>query len=301
MTSSWNSKVCMGSAAGYITIMLFSDMAWLSPIFILIKTAIFITPHWPCDTMFQITQLSSQGWTWPLTPADLHTLLGKPTPRDIVPKFSYNYCCFLCQLPSKFNNYCVFICFVTKWLAVLFEQFIIQNDDHNVPHYDHDDYRPTSGLLCALCLLLHLCCDGFTAMCPWASYQIRKITGCACAWNAGNVFPATDFEWNRLLAMWHVPWCMSGSLTHGGGENVPGIRGAGAIHKFTYLARGPWDAARRHFHRHSHNLLARSIAGLWHQVSIISNGWNDIISHNYKEICDAHHGVLKLFYFFSFH
>ena len=31
----------------------------------------------------------------------------------------------------------------------------------------------------------------------WASYQIRKVAGCACAGNAGNVFPATDFEGNR--------------------------------------------------------------------------------------------------------
>ena len=31
---------------------------------------------------------------------------------------------------------------------------------------------------------------------PWASYQIRKIVGCACAGNAGNVFPATDFKGN---------------------------------------------------------------------------------------------------------
>ena len=29
---------------------------------------------------------------------------------------------------------------------------------------------------------------------PWASFQIRKIAGCACA---GNVFPATDFKGNR--------------------------------------------------------------------------------------------------------
>ena len=34
-------------------------------------------------------------------------------------------------------------------------------------------------------------------MAPWASYQIRKIAGCACAGNAGNVFPATDFKGNR--------------------------------------------------------------------------------------------------------
>ena len=31
----------------------------------------------------------------------------------------------------------------------------------------------------------------------WASYQIRKIAGCVCAGNAGNVFPATDFKGNR--------------------------------------------------------------------------------------------------------
>ena len=38
----------------------------------------------------------------------------------------------------------------------------------------------------------------------------------------------------------HVPWCMSGSLTRGGGENVPDIPGACATRNFTNLARGPW-------------------------------------------------------------
>ena len=66
----------------------------------------------------------------------------------------------------------------------------------------------------------------------WASYQIRKIAGCACAGNAGNVFPATDFKGNRDLGMHRgtcvtqVPWCVSGLLTCGGGENVPGIPSA---------------------------------------------------------------------------
>ena len=32
---------------------------------------------------------------------------------------------------------------------------------------------------------------------PWTSYQIHKIASCACAWNAENVFPATDFTGNR--------------------------------------------------------------------------------------------------------
>ena len=70
---------------------------------------------------------------------------------------------------------------------------------------------------------------------PWASYQIRKIAGCACAGNAGNVFPRRRFQRKPVVSdpgmhhgtcVTHVPWCMSGSLTCGDGENVPGIPGA---------------------------------------------------------------------------
>ena len=69
----------------------------------------------------------------------------------------------------------------------------------------------------------------------WASYQIRKIAGCTCAGNAGNVFPRRRFQRKLLVSdpgmhhgtcVTHVPWCMSGSLTCGDGENVPGIPGA---------------------------------------------------------------------------
>ena len=69
----------------------------------------------------------------------------------------------------------------------------------------------------------------------WASYQIRKIAGCACAGNAGKVFPRRRFQRKPLVSdpgmhhgtcVTHVPWCMSGSLTCGNGENVPGIPGA---------------------------------------------------------------------------
>ena len=38
----------------------------------------------------------------------------------------------------------------------------------------------------------------------------------------------------------HMSWCMPGSLIRGGGENVPGIPGARAIHNFTYLVRGQY-------------------------------------------------------------
>ena len=46
------------------------------------------------------------------------------------------------------------------------------------------------------------------------SYQIRKIAGCACAGNAGNVFPI-DPDMHHGTCLTHVPWCMSGSLTSG--------------------------------------------------------------------------------------
>ena len=70
---------------------------------------------------------------------------------------------------------------------------------------------------------------------PWASYQIRKIAGCACAGNAVNVFARRRFQRKPLVSdpgmhhgtcVTHVPWCMPGSLTCGDGENVPGIPGA---------------------------------------------------------------------------
>ena len=40
----------------------------------------------------------------------------------------------------------------------------------------------------------------------------------------------------------HIPWCMSGSLTRGGGENVLSIPGACTTRNFTYLTRGPWSS-----------------------------------------------------------
>ena len=88
-----------------------------------------------------------------------------------------------------------------------------------------------------------------TSVARWASYQIPRIAGCACAGNAGNVFPRRRFQRKLLVSdpgmhhgtcVTHVPWCMSGSLTCGDGENVPGIPGACATRNFAYLARGPW-------------------------------------------------------------
>ena len=55
-----------------------------------------------------------------------------------------------------------------------------------------------SQLLCQPTFVTHCTLCGHTS---WASYEICKIAGCACTGNAGNVFPATNFKGNRLLAI----------------------------------------------------------------------------------------------------
>ena len=65
-------------------------------------------------------------------------------------------------------------------------------------------------------------------------------------------FPRRRIQKKLLVsdpAMYHgmcvrqVPWCMSESLTRGGGENVPGLPGACATHNFTYLVRGSYPVS----------------------------------------------------------
>ena len=89
--------------------------------------------------------------------------------------------------------------------------------------------------LCFVVVVFWNCGEFLRFFYPWASYQIRKIAGCACAGNAGNVFPRRRFQRKPLVSdpgmhhgtcVMHVPWCMSGSLTCGDGESVPGIPGA---------------------------------------------------------------------------
>ena len=86
-----------------------------------------------------------------------------------------------------------------------------------------------------------------TGTCSWASYQIRKIASCACAGNAGNVFPAcrlviptcitahawrtcSDVCWDRWLALFIRSWWRGK-----GSRNSQRMRNR----NFMYLVRGP--------------------------------------------------------------
>ena len=90
----------------------------------------------------------------------------------------------------------------------------------------------------------HRCVPMVYSLTTWASYQMRKIAGCACAGNASNVFPATDFKGNRKLAIVALSRHVrdARAVMHGGiakpgwRGNVPGIPGACETHYFTYEA-----------------------------------------------------------------
>ena len=111
------------------------------------------------------------------------------------------------------------------------------------------DYRrhwfsKTTGVLTNPLLLAEY--SGRSRSIPWASYQIHKMAGCACAGNAGNVFPTT-VGWGSRHASRHVrhardvmrdSW-LAVSFEIGVGANVSGIRSACTTRNFANLVRGP--------------------------------------------------------------
>ena len=68
---------------------------------------------------------------------------------------------------------------------------------------------------------------------------------------------------HHVTCVTHVPWCMPGSLTRGGGENVTVIPGACATRNFLYLVRGPC-----HHHTHFALRLLHAKEGLgWEELT----------------------------------
>ena len=64
-------------------------------------------------------------------------------------------------------------------------------------------------------------------------------------WECWKRFPhhrkplVSDPGMHHGMCVTHVLWCMLGSLTRGGGENVPGIPGACTTRNVTYLVKSP--------------------------------------------------------------
>ena len=101
-----------------------------------------------------------------------------------------------------------------------------------------------------------------------------------------------------------MPWCVSGSLTHGGGANVPGIPGACATHNFTYLARSQWPAAWWHWgsawaiidlssmkycdihlRAIAHEMIKLSIRNIGLQITIrVASPMGQRVDHLYQEL-----------------
>ena len=79
-----------------------------------------------------------------------------------------------------------------------------------------------------------------------AYYQMGKTVVCTYAGNSGKRFLhhrlqrkplVSDSGMHHGTCLTHMRWYMSGSLTRGDGENVPGIPGACATRNFTFVAR----------------------------------------------------------------
>ena len=95
----------------------------------------------------------------------------------------------------------------------------------------------------------------------------------------------------------HMPWCMSGSLTRGGGENVLSIPGACATRNFTYLARGPWQSLGDRYSPPGAGGYCR------HSTVPVASNFNKCIKHlndtNFKVyIYVNNHGMLVILVFF---
>ena len=76
--------------------------------------------------------------------------------------------------------------------------------------------------------------------------------------------PVGDPDMHYGTCVTHVPWCMSGSLTRGDGENVPGIPGACAIRNIKYLVRGPLNGSEYvNGYQHDHVIKWKHFPCYW--------------------------------------
>ena len=111
---------------------------------------------------------------------------------------------------------------------------------------------------------------------PFTDTQNR---GLRMRWECWERFPHHRLQKKPLIShlgmyhatcVTHVSWWMLGSLNRGGGENVPGIPGACATRKSTYLARSPciqlsWCHAALNIACHIDGTMQRRLTQLRYQ------------------------------------
>ena len=122
-----------------------------------------------------------------------------PTSRDVIVE---DPCAVWAQATRKCTKCSVTIAVGIPILLFYFISLIDRSHDNNTISFTLSNLRNMfiwefDGE-CALFAFIDYC-DVITH--AWASYQTRKIAGCACAGNAGNVYPATDFKGNPQLAI----------------------------------------------------------------------------------------------------
>ena len=110
---------------------------------------------------------------------------------------------------------CRFLLTTFQWTCASRLPFILTSTFGEIANSNYHLCFPcfVVAVLCSILLYIFIVrCSFDTVNClhnrhivdpPWASCQICKIAGCACAGNAGNVFPTTVGWWSRH-ASWHV-------------------------------------------------------------------------------------------------
>ena len=119
----------------------------------------------------------------------------------------------------------------------------------------------------------------------WASYQIRKNCVLCMRRECRERFPrhrlqmkpqVSDPGIHQGTCITHVPWCMPGSLTHGGKKNATGVPGACATRNFVYMVRGPLSYTSADMRTCAH------IASLWSRTQYFAS-YNYFSPHHEPE------------------
>ena len=120
-----------------------------------------------------------------------------------MPKSQMHQNCYFEQISTEYATYWLSMMMIMMrmrmWWRYIFHKRLyieylstmrneIDKRLNDIDDYDGDDLTITIALSVTMAMEMVIAS---------AFYQIRKIAGCACTGNTGDVFPATDFKGNR--------------------------------------------------------------------------------------------------------